>query len=127
MSHAVIIDDNGKNIEVLARLLSMQDISCTRVSRPSQLDGALHNVDEVDVVFLDLEMPGMSGYDILEKLKADSRFQSVPIVAYTVHISEIGVAHRQGFHSFLGKPLDADKFPEQLARILNGQPVWENP
>lgn len=127
MGHALIIDDNGKNIEVLARLLSMQDMSCTTVPRPVQLDAALQNIAEVDVIFLDLEMPGASGYDILERLKADARFQAVPIVAYTVHVSEITAAHRQGFHSFLGKPLDADKFPEQLARILNGQPVWETP
>lgn len=127
MGHALIIDDNNKNIEVLVRLLSMQQMSSTTVLRPSLLEGVLENMDGVDVVFLDLEMPGASGYDILEWLKSDARFQSVPIVAYTVHVSEIGVAHQQGFHSFLGKPLDADKFPQQLERILSGQPVWETP
>jgi two-component system cell cycle response regulator DivK len=127
MGHALIIDDNNKNIEVLARLLGMQQMSSTTVSRPAQLEVAIENMDGVDVVFLDLEMPGASGYDILEWLKSDARFQAVPIVAYTVHVSEISAAHRQGFHSFLGKPLDADKFPQQLERILNGQPVWETP
>ena len=46
---------------------------------------------------------------------------------YTVHVSEIGVARDLGFHSFLGKPLDVDKFPEQLKRILNDEPVWVTP
>ena len=127
MGHALIIDDNNKNVEVLVRLLGMQQMSSTTVTRPAQLEVIIEEMTGVDVVFLDLEMPGANGYDILEWLKLDVRFQTVPIVAYTVHVSEIGVAHRQGFHSFLGKPLDADKFPEQLERILNGQPVWETP
>jgi CheY-like chemotaxis protein len=85
----------------------------------------LNELAAIDVVFLDLEMPGANGYQVLEKLRADPRFQSVPVVAYTVHVSEISVAHEQGFHSFLGKPLDADRFPDQLARILSGESVWE--
>jgi two-component system, cell cycle response regulator DivK len=61
----------------------------------------------------------------LEKLKADARYQQVPIVAYTVHVSEINVAYQRGFDSFIGKPVDPDRFPGQLARILRGEAVWE--
>jgi two-component system, cell cycle response regulator DivK len=70
-------------------------------------------------------MPGLNGYQVIEALKADARFASVPFVAYTVHISEIQAAHQRGFDGFLGKPLNADKFPDQLARILKGEQVWE--
>lgn len=127
MTHALIIDDNLKNIDVLARLLGMEGVSCTTVPKTSQLDDVLKHVTSVDVVFLDLEMPGKNGYEILEKLKADPRFTSVPIVAYTVHVSELHNAHQGGFTSFIGKPLDSDRFPEQLARILSGEQVWETP
>lgn len=123
--HAVIIDDNPKNISVLARLLSIQQVSCTQIPNPLQLESTLETVADIDVIFLDLEMPGQNGYSILDTLKADERFQSTPIVAYTVHISEINHAHQRGFHSFLGKPLDADRFPDQLARIMSGERVWE--
>jgi two-component system cell cycle response regulator DivK len=34
-------------------------------------------------------------------------------------------AKNSGFDGFLGKPLDPDKFPDQIRRILNGEPVWE--
>jgi CheY-like chemotaxis protein len=76
------------------------------------------------VIFLDLEMPGIDGYPMLSYLKNDDRFNNVPVVAYTVHMSEMNVARQKGFHSFLGKPLDADLFPEQLAAILRGEHVW---
>jgi CheY-like chemotaxis protein len=78
----------------------------------------------VDVVFLDLEMPDIDGYAVLEILKSDNRFDTVPIVAHTVHFGEINNAQHVGFHSFLGKPLNIDRFPDQLARILIGEHVW---
>jgi two-component system, cell cycle response regulator DivK len=127
MTHALIIDDNAKNIDVLARLLGMEGVSCTTVPKPAQLASVLENVSHIDVVFLDLEMPGNNGYEVLAKLRADKRFDSVPIIAYTVHVSELHTAHQIGFNGFIGKPLDPDKFPDQLARILKGQPVWETP
>jgi two-component system cell cycle response regulator DivK len=34
-------------------------------------------------------------------------------------------ARAAGFDGFLGKPLDPDRFPDQIQKILNGQPVWE--
>jgi two-component system, cell cycle response regulator DivK len=123
--HALIIDDNTKNVNVLANILADENVSNTQVTNPKQLNTTLKQVDGVDVVFLDLEMPGMSGYDVLEILRADSRFQGVPIVAYTVHVSEMNNASQFGFHSFIGKPIDPDRFPNQLARILRGERVWE--
>jgi two-component system, cell cycle response regulator DivK len=123
--HALVIDDNIKNVNVLARLLSEQGVSSTRLTNPKHLDSTLESIDQLDAIFVDLEMPGLDGFEVLAKIKSDARFQTVPVVAYTVHISEISVAHQRGFDSFIGKPIDPDRFPEQLARILNGEAVWE--
>ena len=124
-AHALIVDDNVKNMSVLSMLLSEQGVSATQVINPTQIDVALQGIDRIDVVFLDLEMPGISGYEVFELLKSRTHFQAVPVVAYTVHVSEINTVHQQGFDGFIGKPIDPDRFPDQLARILNGQPVWE--
>lgn len=123
--HALVVDDNARNTAVLAGLLTREDVSSTIVNHPNRLSAVLGELDRVDVVFLDLEMPGKSGFDVFEMLKSDARFTEVPIVAYTVHISEMHIVHQHGFHSFIGKPLDADRFPDQLARILRGEQVWE--
>lgn len=126
-AQALIIDDNAKNIHVLACLLSDEGVSSREVSSVSKLDAALKESGDLSVIFVDLEMPGVNGYQVLEKIKADTRFDTVPVIAYTVHVNEINVAHEKGFDGFLGKPLDADVFPDQLARILNGESVWETP
>ena len=123
--HALIIDDNIKNLNILARLLSKEGVASIKVQDPNLLDCVLQDIPEVGVVFLDLELPGEDGYRVFDRLKADARFQAVPVVAYTVHLGEIMAAHHRGFQGFLGKPLDVDKFPHQLQRILHGEPVWE--
>jgi two-component system cell cycle response regulator DivK len=122
-THALIIDDNAQNLRVLAQLLSKQGASCTEVSDPRKLSAIVPGLDRVDVVFLDLEMPGLDGYRVKEMLR--STLGDTPIIAYTVHVSEIQVVRQLGFDGFLGKPLDTSRFPDQLARILNGEPVWE--
>jgi two-component system, cell cycle response regulator DivK len=124
-THALIIDDNSLNIEILVKLLSIQGISHSAVTSPMDIDSALDATDQVDVVFLDLEIPNYDGFEILGTLKADERIQGAPVVAYTVHTSEIDVAREAGFDGFLGKPLDAKRFPGQLERILSGRKVWE--
>jgi two-component system, cell cycle response regulator DivK len=123
--HALIIDDNAQNLGVMARLLTKQGFHTTQAEDVYALESTLHTLGPVDIVFLDLELPGMNGFDILEAMHSDARFEQVPIVACTVHLSEMNRAHQEGFHSFLGKPLDAARFPEQLARILEGERVWE--
>lgn len=124
-AHALIIDDNAKNVSVLANMLSDENVANTRVTNPSQLDAAISGIDRVDIVFLDLEMPGLNGYEVLQKLKSNSNFAGVPIVAYTVHVSEINTASKSGFDSFIAKPLNPDKFSGQIARLLRGEAVWE--
>lgn len=122
--HALIIDDNPNNLGILAELLSMEGIQSTQVQHSKNLLQVLQQVSSLDLIFLDLEMPDVNGYQVLESIKSDSRFRDVPVAAYTVHVSEVNIARKKGFHSFLGKPLDADRFPEQLARILRGERVW---
>jgi two-component system sensor histidine kinase/response regulator len=127
MTHALIIDDNADNVGILEEMLTMEGINFTSLHDPAKLEAKIKNQPSYDVVFLDLEMPNVDGYEMFRRLKADARFQNVPIVAYTVHVSEINEIRKLGFHSFLGKPLDADAFPRQLQRILKGERVWANP
>jgi CheY-like chemotaxis protein len=123
--HALIIDDNASNVAVLAEMLSLEGLSSTKIQDTVYLGDTLGTLEQVDVVFLDLEMPGLNGYAVYDHLREDPRFEDVPVVVCSVHVSEINNVRDRGFHSFIGKPLNADLFPEQLARILRGEGVWE--
>jgi two-component system cell cycle response regulator DivK len=123
--HALIIDDKPSNVKVLIQLLTEENISNTSLTDPNLLERTLQAGTLFDVIFVDLEMPGLDGYSVLTRLQAAPHLQSARIVACTVHLSEMHEARERGFAGFLGKPLDADRFPQQLAQILRGEGVWE--
>jgi two-component system chemotaxis sensor kinase CheA len=121
--HALIIEDDPVNAEVLAFMLSAEHVTSTTISNPALVRDIVPELPAIDVVFLDLEMPGLNGYDVLRMLKDDLGIEA-PVVACTVHTSQIDIARMEGFHSFLGKPLMAEQFSGQLSQILNGKSVW---
>jgi two-component system cell cycle response regulator DivK len=122
--HALIIDDQSSNIDVLAMLLEQQSITHTPITAHRQVAEAIAAAPQIDIVFLDLEMPNGDYHKLLQELKANPRLAGVPIIAYTVHTSEIDQARRIGFDGFLGKPLKTTEFPDQIRRILSGEEVW---
>jgi CheY-like chemotaxis protein len=124
---ALIIEDEETSVDVLQNLLDQLEVASAVIFSSPDLPEAISRTARPDVIFLDLEMPNLNGYEVLELLKADAEFDGVPIVAYTTHISHMNEARRAGFHSFLGKPLHRGDFADNLRRILNGESVWEAP
>jgi CheY-like chemotaxis protein len=122
---ALIIEDDRVSIRVLQQLLEQLSIEVVVIDNSYKVFESLEYIGLPDVIFLDLEMPQNSGYKVLQYLHQSADLSNVPIVAYTTHTSHLNEAKKAGFHSFLGKPLDKDLFPNQLERILKGVPVWE--
>ena len=122
---ALIIEDDRVSIKVLQHLLDQVGIDSAVISDNQDIESKLHAVSVPDVVFIDLQMPKLNGYMVLKHLHNLPQFRGVPTVAYTTYTSHLNDAKNAGFHSFLGKPLDGERFPEHLSNILNGVPVWE--
>lgn len=76
---------------------------------------------------MDIRLPYEDGYGALKKIRASERLEQVPIVAVTAeaNLEQMDKARLSGFDGFLGKPLDPDRFPDQIRAILNGTPVWD--
>ncbi|MCL4254846.1 MAG: response regulator, partial [Anaerolineae bacterium] len=68
MPHALIIDDNLQNVKVLAQLLAKQGVKCTEILSPTQIVDNPVQDEPIDVIFLDLEMPTIDGYQLKEML-----------------------------------------------------------
>jgi two-component system cell cycle response regulator DivK len=125
MTHALIIDDNQSNINVLGMLLDGEGCSYTEIRHPCGILDTIASSGPIDVIFLDLEFPTNNGFTILEQLRGFDALNGIPIVAYSVHTSEVEAARSAGFDGFLGKPLDADRFADQWQHILEGEAIWE--
>jgi two-component system, cell cycle response regulator DivK len=123
-ANVVVVDDDLMSLRVLAEALALIGVSCTTIQRAVDVSDTLQSMNDVDIIFLDLEMPELDGYSLLRILKEELQIAS-PIVAYTVHTNEINNARLSGFNGFLGKPLRLNRFQDQLDRILSGEGVWE--
>jgi two-component system, cell cycle response regulator DivK len=80
-----------------------------------------------DIIFLDINLPNTTGYEIIKKLRASERYKDITIVAVTAQDAdtEIPKCKEAGFNAYVGKPISRMRFPKQLKRILDGESVWE--
>jgi CheY-like chemotaxis protein len=123
-SHALIIDDDAYNVYIMERFLDRENIAYTAITDTLLIEDTLKELKRIDLVLLDLEMPKRDGYQVMEVLRRYLA-PNVPIVACTVHTAEINRTKKLGFSGFIAKPLDMERFPDEIRRILKGESVWE--
>jgi two-component system, cell cycle response regulator DivK len=127
-AYVLVVEDNLQNLVLIARLLAF--IGVRRYEWKASGWQVLEFADtmpRVDLVLMDLHLPYEDGYDALSKLRGDARFAKTRVVAVTADANPASMekAKRSGFDGFLGKPIDPDKFPNQIIAILQGKSVWD--
>lgn len=124
MAHTVlIVDDNPDDIEITKRVLSKQELGITVETAPRGEVALEHLRDGKALpalILLDLKMPGMSGFDTLREIRADSRLKNIPVIVVTSSAleSDMKEAYASGADSFLHKSFDIDQFSKDIMHIL---------
>jgi len=79
-----------------------------------------------DLIFLDLYMQPLDGFAMIDLVRRNPRYASVPVVALTVQADQTTLKDLQmsGFNGCLTKPLNLYRFPHVMQQILNGESVW---
>jgi len=123
----LVVEDNVSNFVLIARMLGYLGIHCEWKTSGYEVVEYADTLPRLDLILMDIRLPYEDGYGALKKIRASDHLKSIPIVAVTAEASneQITKARSAGFDGFLGKPLDPDRFPEQIRRILGGDPVWE--
>lgn len=127
-AHILVVEDNVSNFVLIARLLAFMGVQkCEWKTTGWGVVDFANTMQRVDLILMDLRLPHEDGYDALGQIRGDDRLQNTRVVVVTAHGSqeEMQKAKEAGFDGFLSKPLDADLFPEQIRRILNGESVWD--
>ncbi len=124
----LIVEDNLNNFILMTRLLAFLGVKkCEWKASGWKVLEFAETLGHIDLILMDIALPEADGYASLDSLRTDAQFEDVPIVAVTADVSASNLerAKRSGFNGFIGKPLDPDRFPEQVRRILQGEEVWE--
>lgn len=114
--HVLIVDDEGDFRETLSLLLNMEGF---QVSEASSGEHAIAVVDaglKPDVLLLDYRMPGLSGGQTLEQMRA--RALVAPAVLLTAASEAHHLARQHGFNAVLRKPVGPDKLRDTIVKLL---------
>ncbi|MBN1440581.1 MAG: response regulator [Anaerolineales bacterium] len=122
----LVVEDNVSNFVLMARMLAYLGIHCEWKTSGYEVVEYAHTLPRVDLILMDIRLPYEDGYEALRKIRT-SLYKDIPVVAVTANASqdELNRAQAAGFDGFVGKPLDPDRFPDQIRRMLHGEPVWE--
>jgi two-component system, cell cycle response regulator DivK len=123
----LVVEDNVSNFVLIARLLGFLGIHCEWKTSGYEVVEYADTLPKVDLILMDIRLPYEDGYGALQKIRQSTHLRDIPVIAVTAEASleQINKARSSGFDGFIGKPLDPDRFPDQIQRILNGEPVWD--
>lgn len=127
-AQVLVVEDNVPNFVLIARMLAFMGVQrCEWKTSGWQVVQFADTLPRIDLILMDIRLPYEDGYQALQKVRASARLRNTLVIAVTAEASEeqVAKARTAGFDGFLGKPLDPDRFPDQIKRILSGQPVWE--
>lgn len=124
----IIVEDDANNLMITSDLLRMAGLRLIN-ARASGYQGLklAESMTRVDLILLDIQLPGEDGYAVLNRIRSNPRLRDTKVIAVTANVlpQDEAKARAAGFDGFIGKPIDFDRFPEQIRRILAGSPVWE--
>ncbi|MFH0932868.1 MAG: response regulator [Nitrospirota bacterium] len=140
----LLVEDNPNDAELAIRALKSHNLANKLVwlkdgvealdfifAQGQYADRSIEDVPKV--VLLDLKLPRVNGLEVLEKVKADKRTRTIPIVVLTSSSEErdIVTSYNLGVNSYILKPVAFDKFIDAVQEVglywlLLNKPPHEN-
>jgi CheY-like chemotaxis protein len=127
-----LADDDGDDrslfseaIEEIEKNEIEKSVVCYAVKNGSGIFQLLNdNTPRPDIIFLDINMPVMDGWECLQKLKRDDKYTTIPVAMYstTSHAAHVEKALRLGALCFLTKPDNFKQIKNILLEVIAGLP-----
>jgi len=121
MQHVVLyIEDNPSNIKLIAQILGHRPHIKLLTAHTPELGIELAQSRHPELILLDINMPGMNGYQVLDVFKTDPTLRAIPVIAVTANAMprDIERGRTAGFSAYLTKPIDVAGFFSMLDRFL---------
>lgn len=107
----LLVDDDIRNIFSLSSALEHQGLNVEIGRDGFEAIAALDEVEDIDLVLMDVMMPGMDGLEAIRRIRADRRFGKLPIIAVTAKAMKDDQEQclKAGASDYLAKPIDLDR------------------
>lgn len=118
MANILVIDDNEMNLRLINDMLKAAG-HVVQIANNGSCALEMVAANKFDIVLTDLQMPKISGIEIMNSLKANSSYRNIPIVAVTAHAMQ-GTDEElleAGFDAYLSKPLALSELLELVDRF----------
>jgi len=112
----LVVDDQEANVQLLERMLRAAGYTCVESTTDPSKVGELHGTHYYDLIVLDLQMPGMDGFAVMERLKTIQPDSYLPVIVITAQPDQKLRALQAGAKDFVSKPFDLG---EVLTRVRN--------
>lgn len=115
----LVVEDNDKNLKLTRDLLEWAGF-VVEAATTGEEAVAVAVTSAPDLILMDLQLPGIDGFEALTRLREQDETRGVPVVALTASAMAMDRerALAAGFDGFLEKPIDVRTFPDQVRRHL---------
>lgn len=123
MAKILIVEDNALNVKLFCDLLAAHGHEPQAVTDSRQALEAAHDFAP-DLVITDIQLPHVTGLDLIRLMRADDRLSEVPIMAVTAYAAR-GDEERiraAGAQAYVSKPISVMRFAETVDQLLAGKP-----
>jgi PAS domain S-box-containing protein len=114
----LIVDDQESNVSLLEQLLGEAGYTCVASTMNPQEVCALHRKNHYDLILLDLQMPGMDGFQVIEGLKTNDADAYLPVLVITAQPGHKLRALQAGAKDFISKPFDLVEVKTRIHNML---------
>ena len=114
----LIVDDQESNVRLLEQLLSETGYTCVASTTNPKEVCALHRKNRYDLILLDLQMPGMDGFQVMEGLKTNDADGYLPVLVITAQPGHKLRALQAGAKDFISKPFDLVEVKTRIHNML---------
>ncbi|MCX7149922.1 MAG: response regulator [Rhodocyclales bacterium] len=114
----LIVDDQESNVSLLERLLGEAGYTCVASTMKPQEVCALHRKNYYDLILLDLQMPEMDGFQVMEALKTNATESYLPVLVLTAQPGHKLRALQAGAKDFISKPFDLVEVKTRIHNML---------
>lgn len=114
----LIVDDQAANVQLLEQLLSEAGYTNLSATMNPADVCALHDQYQYDLILLDIQMPGMDGFQVMERLKANDTDSYLPVIVLTAQPMHKLNALKAGAKDFISKPFDLVEVKTRIHNML---------